>query len=347
MSVIDLNAILTPVVPDDPCGADLEYDPAFAALDRDAQGKPEQQIGSTVVPASEPDWKSVQKQSLDLLSRTKDLRVGAHLTKALLHTSGWPGFAQGLAVLRGFVEHYWEGVHPRLDPTDDNDPTMRVNILASLSDGVVLADVRTTPLIASRALGRFSLREIEIAAGDAPPPATGDAPTTATIEGAVLDCDLATLEATTIGVKAALDAIVGIEATVGEKVDAGSSLNLGKLTALVKKAANFMTARLAQRTGTVAEAGAADGAGVDGVPSTGGGGGSVARISGEISSREDVIRMLDKISAYYSKYEPSSPVPLFMERCKRLVTMNFLDIVKDLVPDAMTQVNVLRGPVAE
>ena len=42
-----------------------------------------------------------------------------------------------------------------------------------------------------------------------------------------------------------------------------------------------------------------------------------------------------------------APVPLFMERCKRLVTMNFLDIVKDLVPEAMTQVNVLRGPVAE
>src|SRR5581483_4725438 len=130
MSVIDLNAILTPVAPDDPCGADLEYDPAFAALDRDAQGKAEQQIGSTVVPASDPDWKAMQKQSLELLARTKDLRVGAHLTKALLHTSGWPGFAQGLAVLRGFVEHYWEGVHPRLDPTDDNDPTMRVNILA-------------------------------------------------------------------------------------------------------------------------------------------------------------------------------------------------------------------------
>src|SRR5581483_7750358 len=141
-------------------------------------------------------------------------------------------------------------------------------------------------------------------------------------------------------------AIVGIEATVGEKVDAGSSLNLGKLTALVKKAATFMSARLAQRTGSSGEA--SDGVGADGAPAAGGGGAApAARISGEISSREDVIRMLDKISAYYAKYEPSSPVPLFMERCKRLVTMNFLDIVRDLVPDAMTQVNVLRGPVAE
>src|SRR5678809_435799 len=106
MSVIDLNAILTPVSADNPCGDDLEYDAAFSALDRDSQGKPEQQIGSTVVPASDPDWKQVQKQSLELLKRTKDLRVGAHLARALLYTSGWLGFAQGLAVLRSFVEHY-------------------------------------------------------------------------------------------------------------------------------------------------------------------------------------------------------------------------------------------------
>jgi type VI secretion system protein ImpA len=173
----------------------------------------------------------------------------------------------------------------------------------------------------------------------------------ATIEGAVLECDLATLEATTTAVKNALEAITGIEATVGEKVEAGSSINLSKLSAMVKKASSFLSARLAQRTGVSAVSAGEDGA--NGVAADGAAtetGGAVAmpiRIAGEISSREDVIRMLDKISAYYAKYEPSSPVPLFMERCKRLVTMNFLDIVRDLVPDAMTQVNVLRGPVAE
>jgi len=351
MSVIDLNAILTPVVAEDPCGADLEYDAAFSALDRAAQGKPEQQIGSTVVPASEPEWKVVQKQALELLGRTKDLRVGLHLARALLHTTGWSGFSQGLAVLRGFVEHYWDGVHPRLDPTDDNDPTMRVNILSSLCDPPVLAAVRNMPLVASRALGRFGLREIEIASGDAPPPASGDAPSMAAIEGAVLDCDLATLETTTAAVKNALDALTGIEATVGEKVDAGSSLNLSKLSAMVRKASSFLSTRLAQRTGASAAPTAEDGAngvGADGVATeTGGAVAMPIRIAGEISSREDVIRMLDKIAAYYIKYEPSSPVPLFVERCKRLVTMNFLDIVRDLVPDAMNQVNVLRGPVAE
>jgi type VI secretion system protein ImpA len=66
-------------------------------------------------------------------------------------------------------------------------------------------------------------------------------------------------------------------------------------------------------------------------------------LAGEISSRDDVIRALDKICAYYARYEPSSPLPMFMERCKKLVSKSFIDIVRDLVPDALSQVEVFKG----
>ncbi len=71
------------------------------------------------------------------------------------------------------------------------------------------------------------------------------------------------------------------------------------------------------------------------------------RLPGEIGSREDVLRTLDKIAAYYTRHEPSSPIPLFIERCKKLVTMSFIDIVKELVPDAAQQVGVLTGHRSE
>jgi hypothetical protein len=38
---------------------------------------------------------------------------------------------------------------------------------------------------------------------------------------------------------------------------------------------------------------------------------------------------------------------MFMERCKRLVTMSFIDIVKDLVPEAVNQVETLKGRTPE
>src|SRR5579859_7047680 len=100
MPVADLDSLLSPVPGNDPCGADLEYgDPAFAALDRAAQGKPEQQIGSTIIPAEPPDWKAVGRQAAELFAKSKDLRIAVHFAKALLHTDGLKGFADGLTAL--------------------------------------------------------------------------------------------------------------------------------------------------------------------------------------------------------------------------------------------------------
>src|SRR5947209_1072212 len=128
MAAVDVDVLVSPVPGSEPCGPDLEYgDPAFAVLERAAQGKPEQQIGSTIIPAEPPDWKAVGRQASELLSRTKDLRIAVHLAKALLHTDGLKGFAAGLTVIDKIIQSYWDGVHPRLDPDDDNDPTMRLN----------------------------------------------------------------------------------------------------------------------------------------------------------------------------------------------------------------------------
>ena len=214
------------------------------------------------------------------------------------------------------------------------DPTMRVNALSSLSDPPVILAVRNAPLVASRAVGRFSFKDVEIASGDAPPPAGGPEPTPmATIEAVLTDCDLATLQETTAAVQACVTALAGVEAAVGAQVDAASTPNFGKLAALIKKAANFLQARLAQRTG-----GAQDGAESAGGGAEAGGGG---RPGGNRSSRPGksgrarTSRRTRQDCAYYTRHEPSSPIPLFMERCKRLVTMSFIDIVRELVPDAI------------
>ena len=66
-------------------------------------------------------------------------------------------------------------------------------------------------------------------------------------------------------------------------------------------------------------------------------------LSGQVRSREDVVRALERILAYYAKNEPSSPIPLLVERCKRLVTMGFLDIIRELAPDGVGQIETLSG----
>jgi type VI secretion system protein ImpA len=66
-------------------------------------------------------------------------------------------------------------------------------------------------------------------------------------------------------------------------------------------------------------------------------------LSGEIASRDDVVRALEKICDYYARHEPSSPLPLLLQRCKRLATMSFIEIVKEMVPDGMSQVEIIAG----
>src|SRR6185503_20139488 len=159
-----------------------------------------------------------------------------------------------------------------------------------LSDGAVLNAVRSTPLVASRTVGKFSLKEVEIAAGEVPavvvPEGSSSAPSEASIDAAVMDVDLAALQETAAAVKECLAAVGKLDTAIAAHVDAGSGPSFGKLTALIRKADQFMTAKLAMRA-PVADGG--DGSNGVGTNGAGAGPGFVA---GAIRSRDDVIKAL-------------------------------------------------------
>jgi type VI secretion system protein ImpA len=342
MPLTNLDSLLQPVSPDAPCGPDLEYDSAFLELDRLSESKPEQQMGSTIVPAQEPDWKEVGKRAIELLGKTKDLRIGAKVARAFLHTEGLPGFASALTLMRGLVENFWDGVYPKLDPEDGNDPTFRVNILMGLCDGPMFVDrLRIVPLVSSRSFGRFSLRDMAMASGELPPPAEGEAPKQAAIEGAFTESPIPDLQATADAVHSTLESLKAIESFVAEKVGASSGTNFSRLIDVLRSAEKIMAAQLLRRGVGVQDAGlaGADGAaiGPDGMPV------AAPSMTGEINTREDVIRVLEKICNYYARVEPSSPIPILLQRSKRLVSASFLDIVRDIAPDGLSQVENLAG----
>ena len=53
--------------------------------------------------------------------------------------------------------------------------------------------------------------------------------------------------------------------------------------------------------------------------------------------------MLDRITEYYNRNEPSSPVPLLVQRAKRLVSADFMAIIKDIASDGAKQADLLLG----
>ena len=65
--------------------------------------------------------------------------------------------------------------------------------------------------------------------------------------------------------------------------------------------------------------------------------------AGAIASPRDVEVALDRIIAYYAAYEPSSPLPILLQRAKRLVGADFIKIMKDIAPDGLNNVMLVGG----
>ncbi len=340
MSTIDVSALLAEVSEDQPCGEDMEYDPAFTELEIAVQGTEEQEYGDTVIEAEEPNWAEVEEFALAVLQQSKDLRAALHLARALLKSDGFPGLNQALELFRGYVEQYWETVHPQLDPDDDNDPTLRVNVFQSLADeDTMLRSIRAAPLTDSRVLGRFSLRDIGIASGQLRPPENAEeqpADMTA-IEGAFQDTDPEQIQTMADAVRSAVEHVTRIDSMVTELVGAGNAQDLSELVKVLKEAGKVLNAHVESPEALEEE----DGEGSDAQVAVGVGGGTP--ISGSVNNPIDVIRMLDKICDYYLRSEPSSPVPLLLNRAKRLVSKDFMTIMKDLAPGGVREVASVGG----
>ena len=338
MGSIDIDVLLTELSADAPCGEDLEYDAEYLAVFEKAKGTPEQQIGNRVEAAVPPNWRDIAKECGDLLQRTHDLRLNLLLTQAATQAHGWEGLRDGLTLLKGTLERFWGTVYPQLDPDDELDPTQRVNILMGLCDfDAFIRPIQFLPIVESRAIGRYNLRDIQFATGKLPPPAGEEPVQLAAIQAAFSDADLERLTATRNLIADSKGQATLIEEFVTAQVGVGNAPNFAPLVSQLKDILQIMDEHLGRRG--VEMEGASEASESD---ETSGNSMPAGRL-GAISSRQDVIRALDLVCDYYARLEPSSPVPLFLQRAKRLVTKDFMDIIKDMAPDALGQVQFIKG----
>ncbi len=341
MSIVDVDVLLQEIEAGMPCGPNLEYDPAFLELEQNAIGKPEVQYGDTIVPATPPEWKQVKKESLALLERSRDLRVAMLLVRSLLALHAMPGFADGARLLAGLVEERWNSVHPELDPDDDNDPTLRINSLAQMVDpATILRELRDTAFVMLPGLGPLTLRVLEQANGETPTPEGQSALAMSSIEAALADVSDEAWQNASTSVAQSIDAVARLDRALGEQVGSASAPNFTPLLRQLRRMDELLALRAAGGT-DAPEAPAEDGGAA---PESAAAHTARAGISGDVNSRADVVRMLDKILAYYQRHEPSSPVPMLLERAKLLAPMSFMEVMENLVPDSLQQLNVIRGP---
>jgi type VI secretion system protein ImpA len=56
-----------------------------------------------------------------------------------------------------------------------------------------------------------------------------------------------------------------------------------------------------------------------------------------------VIGLLDRICQWYRTNEPSSPVPILLERAKQMVSRDFIELLMELAPDGAPQFRNVAG----
>lgn len=324
---------------DAPSGKDLEYEKVFTDLMLAAQPEEERQAGNEIIAAQEPEPKSIVKCATAVLDQSNDLRAAILYGYARLRIDGLPGLAGATAFLRICLEEYWDTCHPQLDADDDNDPTMRVNsVLALVDRSTILRALRNAPLTASPAFGGYSLRDMAIADGEVSAPADmASPPNEQSVSAAFQDTPRQALDETAAAARAILADVHAINSVFDDRLP-GQGPNLGDFVATLKKINAVLAPHITVLSSEADEAPQTPAAGA-----TPGAASVRAAPPGAISSQADVRDALDKMIAYYAKYEPSSPLPLLLERARRLVGADFMTIMGDIAPLGLDSVRLIGG----
>lgn len=319
----NLSVILAPVTQEAPCGdnlyEDMGYEIQFARLVNAGLGVAAesfvdgQQVASAT-PSGQLAWAELQDLLVDLFRQTKhlDMLYLLALTQGNLH--GMAGLAEGLDLTNHLLARQWETLHPA---ESEGDYEFRQYCLSKM-DAADFANALDSMVIADgRQLGRHTL-----GAWLAAQQATADE--LKTIEQALMETikdKPAFYDELAAQMNELLESIQRLTLTVKDHF-ASFRLNFKHLKLKLAE-----IARMISGFSNVAIAGI-EGAGLPpGNAATNAPAGS--SVPDQINSREDVVKTLAKIILFYHKHEPTSPVPIMLERAQRVATMNFKEIVQE------------------
>ncbi|MEW7850714.1 type VI secretion system protein TssA [Massilia aurea] len=294
--MLDIESLLKPIAPDNPCGADLAFAPEVDEIARARLADdPSLEQGAWVTALKEADWKFVGKRCASLIeTRSKDLQLAVWLAEANARTGGMRGLAEGLGLVAALCERYWDGVHPQ---ADEDGFERRIGILAWLAH-------RVAPLAKGVALvegGAVTLQAWEVARVRGPDAVAELETLRARSKSAFVGALLAECEACV----AALDELERVvDAQLGND---GPSVSVGR-TAL-RDVIDLVSLGLPAAV-------------THSAPANAGQGGAIAlamplRIDGPVQHRDQALAQLRQVADFFRRTEPHSPVAYLAEKAAR------------------------------
>lgn len=315
---IDHEALLAPVSPDDPAGPDLSYDPGREAIEQAFAGG-----------AEELDWDATAGLIADQAARTRDLWLAVYLARAGARGGRLEVVEDGLALLAGYLERFWDSAHPTVAEYGIEGRKGACESLVRI--GEFLAHFRRVPLIEHPRLGRFSGADFERYAAEG-----------ASVEGygqfraALADTPVEQVAAQMERLGRLRDLVARADAILSDQ--AAQVGQTGTNFTSTYEAIDAVIAAIRSFAAAEEPAAVADAASEPTVAAR------PAGMAGRIESRADVARALDAVIDYYGRAEPSSPVPVALGRIKGWITMDFMAILEDIAPGSRNEASsVLRS----
>lgn len=370
---MDLGAFLAPLDASAPSGTDLRNDARFHALENrlEAASRPArmQLIAQGSTGVVELDWSELMSDAQSLAQSGRDLRLLVIMARIAVNETGLEGLAGALKLLTATVEQYWDNLHPALrEAASKREAALRrVNALRQLenADGGVLGDLEFATLLAPRGLGPISggdlaagavsravfaveapkgLGERELAELAAKHDARLNRVTAACRATAAERPDeMAMLKASVAAARSELTALeVALAPHVTENDVAVRFDTLSKFLARIAQTLDGATAQATTSPSLSTEAPAmsadpvtASSPTVMAAPA--------AAVPGQINSRRDVERVLDLVIDFYERTEPSSPIPHLARRMRKMVPMNFMQLMEEIAPSGLKEFRTTAG----
>ncbi|MDP3195617.1 ImpA family type VI secretion system protein [Tabrizicola sp.] len=371
---MELEPFLVPVGDGNASGLDLRNDPRFHGIERlvepAARAVRVENVRSGGIGGVNIDWSGLLDQAVELAATGRDIRLLVIVVRTLANAEGFTGLTRGLDLLTATVEQYWDSLHPLLreSPSPREAATRRINSLFQLenADNGLLCDLEFAVVLSPRGIGPITgadlcaggltrnqaqselpsgLGEREVAEHLARHEAQQNRVTAACrAQAAERPEELAALVQ---AIEAARAALARLEAALNARVmENGVGVRFKELDKVLSRLVAPLAAAQAQTitshppseatamTDPVSPAPALNGA--HPAPPAGG-------IPGSVNSRRDVERCLDMIIDFYERTEPSSPIPHLARRMRKMVPMNFLQLMEEIAPSGMKEFKNVAG----
>lgn len=336
---------------------------------RDERNNPSSQIAVPV------DWEAALAIAEELREKGRDLRLIVVVTRALANRDGLAGLAEGLTLIARSFEEFWETMHPELRAggSPQDAALRRTNALLQLQndqDGV-LADLRGMVFFTPRGIGPISGRDLEQgtldertmlneaasglnAAEKAALASAHEQLVNRVRTGCAAHADQAAADMAQLveHARAALAAIDAVETALAVHLGAGRTAApdlkrfLERMLATLERAVAGRSkangaAELVQEISPMTDAPAPAVPGQ--APAAAANGAAHVALPESLGSRDDVVKCLDLVVAFYDRTEPSSPIPHLARRVRRMVHMDFVELMEDLAPSGLKEFRLLAG----